>query len=130
VLRKSCVTGGLTIAAVAGTLLAGSAASAQPMGGWGHFRHHFQSSGNSGWNGNENVARNRIRIRIHNRNNNVAVARNEQRQRQRERQWQRDEDPQRRPRAVTAEQCRAGGGIVLGLRGICFGGIFHGLPVR
>jgi hypothetical protein len=139
VLRKTCVTGGLIIAVSAGTLVSGSAAIAQPMGGWGHFRHHFRSfSGNSNWGGNENLARNRIRIRIHNRNNNVAVARNEQRERQR--QFQRDEEEQQqqrrpvrpvRPRAVTAALCTAGGGTPTPppQPRFCRGGIFDGLPV-
>lgn len=87
-LKKTCVIGGI-VAAAAGTLLTSSPASAQPMGGWGHFRHHFRFfSGHRNWNGNENIARNRIRIHIRNRNNNVAVARNEQAQRERQRQFQ------------------------------------------
>jgi hypothetical protein len=97
VLKKTCVIGGI-IATAAGTLLTSSPASAQPTGGWGHFRHHFRFwSGHRNWNGNENEARNRIRIRIRNRNNNVAVARNEQRQRERQRQFQFDDEQRRRP---------------------------------
>jgi hypothetical protein len=95
VLKKTCVTSGLIIAAAAGTLLTSSPASAQAMDGWGggKFRHSFRFwSGHRNWNGNENEARNRIRIRIRNRNNNVAVARNEQAQRERQfqREFQRD----------------------------------------
>jgi hypothetical protein len=129
VLKKKCVTGGLVIAAAtAGTLLTGSTASAQSMGGWGHFGHHFRSfSGKNHWNGNENTAWNRIRIRIHNRNNNVAFARNEQQQRQR--QWQRQLLQQGR-NSVTAAECTAGGGIVGGLSPQrCIGGTFDGLLV-
>jgi hypothetical protein len=77
VLKMTCVTGGLVIAAAAGTLLTGSAAFAQPMGGG-----CFSSCGAGlNWNGHRTAAHNRIRIRINNRNNNVAVARNVQRQR-------------------------------------------------
>jgi hypothetical protein len=91
VLKKTCVTGGLIIATAAGTLLTGSAATAEPMGGCFHgcWSSHFRfRSFSHNFNGNRNFAHNRIRIRINNRNNNVAVARNAQRQRQREREFQ------------------------------------------
>lgn len=91
-LKKTFVTSGLVIAAAVSTLPIASTASAQSMGGWGHFRSRFRSAtGNSNWSGNQNGMRNRIRIRINNRNNNVAVARNGQRQRQ----LQRDQAPMR-----------------------------------
>ena len=138
-LRKTCVTGGLVIAAAAGTLVTGSAASAQPMGGWGHFRHHFRFfSGHRAWNGNENLTRNHIRIRIRNRNNNVAVARNEQAQRERQRQFQFERERRRARRIVpppgvtiTPAQCMAGGGTVVGTppNRFCSGGVFNGFPV-
>lgn len=126
-LKKAGVSGTLVIAAAAaGTMLTGTTATAQPMGGWGHFRQHFRaSSRSSNWNGNDNFTGNRIRIRINNRNNNVAVARNEQAQRDRQRPSQR--------RWVTAAECRAGGGSVIfqpGLGTFCAGGIFGGWDVR
>lgn len=104
-LKKTFVTSGLVIAAAISTLPIASTASAQSMGGWGHFRSRFRSAtGGSNWSGNQNGMRNRIRIRINNRNNNVAVARNEQRQReQRQReQRRRDQVPMRseEPRAL------------------------------
>jgi hypothetical protein len=81
VLKKTCATGGLVLAAAAGALFTSSPVSAQvPTWGGGccgshsSFR-HFSRHHNRNWNGNENSNLNHIRLHINNRNNNIAVAR-------------------------------------------------------
>ncbi len=78
-LKKTCATGGLVLAAAAGALFTSSPVSAQvPTWGGGCCGSHFRSFSrhhNSNWNGNENSSLNHIRLHINNRNNNIAVAR-------------------------------------------------------
>jgi hypothetical protein len=83
VLKKTCATGGLIVAAAAGALVTSLPASAQVPtwgGGWGccgshsSFR-HFSRHHNRNFNANENENFNHIRLHINNRNNNIAVAR-------------------------------------------------------
>jgi len=68
VLKKTAVTGGLLITAVAGALVTTyTPAFAAPT--------HLITDHSRNWNGSENEGYNHIRLRLHNRNNNVAVAR-------------------------------------------------------
>lgn len=81
VLKKTCATGGLLLAAAAGALFTSSPVSAQvPTWGGGCCGAHssfrsFSRHHNRNWNGNENSNLNHIRLHLNNRNNNIAVAR-------------------------------------------------------
>jgi hypothetical protein len=78
VLKKTCATGVVALAAAAGALVTSSPASAQvPTGGDGccsRFSHHRNL------NFNQNDIFTDIPINVNNRNNNIAIARNNQEQ--------------------------------------------------
>jgi hypothetical protein len=83
VLKKTCATGVVALAATAGALVTSSPASAQARtwGGGGccsRFSHHRN------FNFNQNDIFTDIPIRVHNRNNNIAIARNNQEQEERQ----------------------------------------------
>ncbi|GAA4636015.1 hypothetical protein GCM10023196_084010 [Actinoallomurus vinaceus] len=96
-LKMKSASLGLVASAVAGVLLTGSPANAQPdlAGYWHHHSSHRFYHSHRHIALNHNRPRIFIRIFIYNRNNNIAIARNGQAQAQRERQRQFERQRQR-----------------------------------